>query len=79
MRTGEHLLGGTDVQGVWCNDDLDLALAEAEVLKHVRGEGAREVNASVAFPVSSDNEFSHIFLLFSVVGIINLLIRELEI
>ena len=59
MRTGEHLLGGTDVQGVWCNDDLDLALVEAEGLEHVGGEGAAEFDATIAFPVSSYKQFSH--------------------
>ena len=43
----------------WGNDNLDLVLVEAEVLEDLGGEGAGEVDASIALPVSSDKQLSH--------------------
>ena len=58
LGASEGLLGSANVEERGGDDNLDLALVEAEGLQHVRGEGAAEFGSAIALPVASDEKFA---------------------
>ena len=56
--TSKSLLNSSDVKGRRSYNDLNLARVESERLEYTSWEAATEVNASVALPVSSDEQFT---------------------